>query len=329
MLLPLNVIVDVLTFSNRNDLDILSEINRYLNRIVQRHFSAKPYRILDGTTLVVERVDNELLLSLTQDLKEDLFLHFDFFIRKWIKIRDGNSRVYPLESMLNFLPLFIRLDEVQIKNKNYAYTAEDFEKLALLSHVWKGRQVSLHAEADNRAFDSLPETISNGVHLALISSSITDCRQLSLHNALDYVSLRDYPTLFLIDTLFITVVDQHANINRLFELIEYKAIIPESKTQFVLDIHRSLTALIHIMAALFVNFSTSWIRCPLRLIIISKEALHSIITSTVAEPCFRMENKETKEVLQMKSITEQEAKKFCHLSSVQDMKFTIVERFSI
>ncbi|KAI1717597.1 hypothetical protein Ddc_09754 [Ditylenchus destructor] len=323
---PLTFIVNVFKFFDRNDLEIVSTSGEYVNRIVRKHFASKPYRFLNDVTLTILRDKDGLGLVLGKDaenqssgnqnqLPGDLF--FDPNKNEWA---DG-WKYFGLDIMRPYLTNFVRFGTTELLCREHSYTPDDVTILASLSHLWSGRSLSLSIRWDAEV--NFRNNASNSIRNILTDDAIFSCRCLEFHDIAQFVSLHDYYRVYTTDVLLLkSYNDEHLNIKALLALIKHKPQFPESKTVFVVDLSTFETEKYEVTDAICEGFSTASTPSPFQLMIIAYSESEE----------FRLENRTTREVLQLTNIKKDSliVTKFFEICNDEEFpdRFTLIERSS-
>ncbi|KAI1725204.1 hypothetical protein Ddc_06494 [Ditylenchus destructor] len=321
----LYLFVNILASFSRNELGVVSEVNRPLRQIVQHNFSSKPYRVLSDALLKIERMQR-IVVSLQRTVENEFNgedepngelppMSFNPNTTQW---QHGEMFVNVNAMRRHFAP-FLRVQLVVFFCRQFTYTANDLTALASISHVWSGRYLSLAANLETE--DNLRRIVLTSVRCILSNGLIYSARSLDLYGATPFVSLHDYPKIYATDVILLKVYRYGIPFNTeiLLDLIQHKAQFPKSNTVFVVDNMSFSTELSQIIDAIRQNFSSASKPCSFKLITIdnleSKE--------------FRIQNEKTKEVLQLKSITNDAALEYCSDIDEDYAKCVMVERYSI
>ncbi|KAI1711277.1 hypothetical protein Ddc_12974 [Ditylenchus destructor] len=345
--LPAHILLDILKCMNRDALDKIHETTRLINDIIKRDFASKPLRIIDeNTELIIRRDENNvLLLKLTRPFQSRKCLVP--IIPGWQscdQYREECEHSYPIDEMRPFLGTYMRFRKaiIEIDEGDVglpSYSPEQVTLLESMSHIWSGQVLTIR-ECSANSIESLKRMFGSCV--------ILQCRSLMYKKSFHVhsndpdedmtSSLMETHTCSKLNTLHTIYYSWPMKAKDLVSLTRYKAAHPQSDTVLVilgryrLNSHSTLDALETIKK----EFSSSSVPCMLRTII---EFVYRGGTNILPENLdFHLENSQTKEVLQLRDITKQEAKEkfdvvlFKYASNFESCvagRALILERFGI
>ncbi|KAI1706604.1 hypothetical protein Ddc_15235 [Ditylenchus destructor] len=283
-MLPKEVLLDVLKCMRRKGLAKIQDTAQLINNIIKRDFASKPLHIFDDTAYLTIRrnENNELLVGFLRETTDST--NAKCFVPSIQGLQDCDTEgecghCYPIDEMRPFLANYIRYTEVNIEIDNVdnglpPYTPEQITVLESISHIWTGQML--------RIYDYFDNSIDYNLKGMLGSSAILQCHSLKLWKCPDedetmsgiITDLQQCSYLYTIPVIYFSCPILE---NDILRLIHYKAAYPQSDTTLVMyDGYIS-------------ELNDDWLHWMLG-------ALDTI-----------KENNRTKEVLQLKQITTQEA----------------------
>ncbi|KAI1700997.1 hypothetical protein DdX_16366 [Ditylenchus destructor] len=227
---PLDPLLETLSFYNRSTLYLFSRTSRFLNQLIQQNFPSKPYAIWKDKELTVRLNANKQLRFEILGFHSDANW-YDIESRVWryanglsFHQKELQKIVYPLETMRRYLPLFVRIASVTINVDYYTFSRKDIQDLESLAHVWDGQKMRIEFH-QNVKDDSVLNTI-------LSSPKFIRCRQLTVTN-LPGVPLhsQNYSSLYNLQFLHLDIracTGQHVAF--ILNFIRNKVHHPESET---------------------------------------------------------------------------------------------------
>ncbi|KAI1704408.1 hypothetical protein DdX_14275 [Ditylenchus destructor] len=277
----------------------LCETTRVIDDIIKRDFTSKPLRIFDKKTWprIHRNKNNVVLIGIYR--RNECFVPT---IPGWQHCHkhcyhECNRHSYPIDEMRPFLAQYMRFRDVKIHiDEDSEYTPEQIASLESIAHIWNGQTLSIidfstkTTETVKRIFGSL---------------SILQCRSL-FHSKAGYVNLDSRvmdiyqsPNLYTLQAIYFS---SSITMDGILSLTHYKAEHPQSHTTFVFQ--PFILTFDDALEAIKEEFSASSTRCRLRMII---EIVILGYNTFIQNLAFRLENSRTKEVLQLKRITTEEA----------------------
>ncbi|KAI1714055.1 hypothetical protein Ddc_11618 [Ditylenchus destructor] len=302
----------VFTLSDINDLSnvvgkVREETTQVINEIIKRDFASKPLLLLDET--IVPKIRNDYL----QLCRPHLFFNPTLSEWQYCDHDEECEHSYPLDEMRPFLANYIRFRKVRIHIDDLDlpfYTPEQVTLLESISHIWSGQVLTImdHWDYNNESIKRIFE-----------NSNIVQCRSLMywknsgvLSRNAPLMDIHRCSHLYTLHAIYITWIRMESNI---LNLTHFKTAYPQSDTIFVISKGHSrfhsfesddFISMHDAFETIKKEFATSSTSCRLRVII--EIMFSSSIFSLPENFEFRLENNRTKEVLQLKRITKQEAK---------------------
>ncbi|KAI1695832.1 hypothetical protein DdX_19368 [Ditylenchus destructor] len=184
--IPLEPLVEILSFHNRHKLALFSRMSRFLNQVIQQNFRPKPYMIWQkpGLELCVKLCARKKLR--VQLIHKKRRLSYVYDTRTWRNVNDfpsGQDIFYSLDAMRFYLPLFLRIALVRIYISNDMFSTKNIEDLTSLAHVWDGQVMNiepLYFDKDDP--DKNQEARCLILDRILSSPNLIRCRRLIITN---------------------------------------------------------------------------------------------------------------------------------------------------
>ncbi|KAI1714429.1 hypothetical protein DdX_08524 [Ditylenchus destructor] len=210
MLLPLEVLLEVLRFLNRKALEIASIINRSANQVVNKYFPSEPYRIQSDMILGVKSILGQLRFFFYKVnskclISRELCINTDYSY-KWTNTtepKDSPSLHYSFEVMLPFLLRpYLRIPRVHFWIDDSPYAPGDVAELTEIKHIWQFQNVSIDTwELPYEQFNEIRHIVANSANLLLNTQYFRQCKSLKFDNIHRYVQLHTYPVIYEVKVL--------------------------------------------------------------------------------------------------------------------------------
>ncbi|KAI1710283.1 BTB/POZ domain-containing protein [Ditylenchus destructor] len=282
------LLLDILKFMDRDQLESVQITSRVLNNMIRQNFASEPYRIPRhnnpfGASLEIEFKDDNLHLRLS-----NYCFYIDPCTRKWNACDDGEDselHYYPIQEMRPLIAKTVRIPDSAI------YVTSDFtiwhiEELESISHLWSERLLII--EHDSRTYEI-------SIDLMFQSSKLLCCKTLHFSDH-ETIQLHLYPLIYTVDCINCYPVST----SNIVEIVREKANYPQSNTIF--DLSTEFLAMKEAIEIIREDFLASLNPYGFEVIFVvipnhpQYVDLHSIEKSQLK---FRVENKRTKEVLQL------------------------------
>ncbi|KAI1698315.1 hypothetical protein DdX_17986 [Ditylenchus destructor] len=289
------ILLSILKFLGRNELELLQVTNRLIDTIIRQSFKSKPFRIPPSVEAKIQIKDGELLVQLRNWNTSECLKPND---REW-KHHDCGvdcGYFYRLNEMSPFWKTSVRFGKVNVLITSPC-SPDHIAEMESISHTWIEQVLHVWSPRHNET----------SLRLILESTAMFGCRTLSLMDSDTNTHLLRQPNLYAlhaIDYEFPVERDQMLN------FIRQKALFPESDTILILTFFSGAEFKI-VLEVIRKEFLASSQTCRLRFII--KATFHEESMQ------FSLENNRTKEVLQLKYITEKEAEDTFDLCLHQDL----------
>ncbi|KAI1706601.1 hypothetical protein Ddc_15232 [Ditylenchus destructor] len=315
-MLPNYVLLDVLKCMRRKGLAKIQGTDQLINEFIKRDFASKPLHIFDDHTVdptIRRNENNELLFRFTRGPTEST--NAKCFVPSIQELQDCEGECchyYPIEEMRPFMAKYIRYTKVwiyidNVDNSLPPYTPEQITVLESISHIWTGQTLMISDLFEDSVDYNLKEMLGN--------SAILQCHSLSLSKA----AIEDE-----IKSDIITELEQCAYLYTI-PVIYFSCPILENDIEFLTS---SVPCSLRVIIEILLSGSSSLVQYD------------SLASSEREFFQFRLENNRTKEVLQLKQITKQEAKEKFNVVLYQDEeddsftegtdgKALILERFTV
>lgn len=138
-----DILIEILSYLTRDQLEHLSPVCRFLHSIVENYFCSSPYRVIDGYLNLTQNDDGDLEICLWKHAAEEEnywnCLDFNPISRHWdnyTMMRTQPIVNYPYSIFKPFLNQTVRITHNYIAIYSTPYKNEDVEAMEQLAVVW-------------------------------------------------------------------------------------------------------------------------------------------------------------------------------------------------
>ncbi|KAI1715202.1 hypothetical protein Ddc_11011 [Ditylenchus destructor] len=328
----MNNLVAIFEYSDRKTLGNLQLVCHQFNAIVQHYFPTKPYHILSNIQLRFQ-LDNKGQLQMgflrIENHKNELNRFESKFFNKQCAVSavflDLNSGHWVIEASANALEEIRRFCGPTIRfsytvitaSKHQECTIDHINTFTTLSHLWYDQMLSLTMSHDDIPRTSQPSYYLSWIHSMFTTPNILKCRELRISGFINLVPMHIYSSLYKLDQ--IKILDWNAlDVKKISDLVECKGRHPQSNTTFVIWSGYN-PSLVDNLRKSFLGASTP---SPFQLVF---RLAYPYGTSGIEES--QVMNQKTKEVMQMRQSTPEEALKYNNNETVHErIRFWILSR---
>ncbi|KAI1694809.1 hypothetical protein DdX_19928 [Ditylenchus destructor] len=310
MLLPLDVLLEVLRFRNRNALEFASITNRSMNQVVNKYFRSEPYRVQSDMILGVMSILGKLRFFFYnvnyQAISMEFRIHSDYSY-EWTNTTEPKispSLHYSFEVMRPFLRPYVRIPRVHFWIDDSPYAPGDVAVLAEIKHIWQFQDVSIDTwELPDEQFNEIKHIVADSADLLLNTQYFRQCNSLKFDNIHYYVKLCKYPVIYDVKVLQIRSRTYEARLYyTIIDVIANKVLYGESTLEaIVMDSYfRKRRYTTHLLKSIRKDFLAASVRNNFRLLVPFRV---SNSTPYNNDPFWLSRNNTTKEVLESKEIS--------------------------
>ncbi|KAI1714058.1 hypothetical protein Ddc_11621 [Ditylenchus destructor] len=310
-MLPAYVLVDILKYMSRDALEKIQVTTRTLNILIRSDFSLKPFRVIGKSSLRINIEGGQLLLTIHRRKNCADECLAPSVRAGWQKCNMWHEckHKYALDQMSRFLAQCVRFQQTKIMIDSHdPYSSKAISEVESIAHIWSEQHLAI-TDFSSTEEHSLCPLLSN--------PNMLRCRILDVYgDRTNFVqNSRKYPALYALHAISFTwriLADEIDIISR------NKATFPQSDCIFLFP-DTLQDEMINALEVIREEFAESSNSCRLRMIF----QLDTLDDQNVD---FRMENKQTNEILELKHITKAEAKDKFHID-LENYVALLLERF--